>query len=76
MARTATAQLCKQGHIQHCDGSPFNESVHCTVCGSKCIDECMHCQEPIRGADAYRHMHLNNLRYRQKKFDLTLDIET
>jgi hypothetical protein len=51
-----TAQLCKQGHIQHCDGSPFNESVHCTVCGSKCIDECTHCQEPIRGADAYRHM--------------------
>jgi hypothetical protein len=48
-----TAQICKQGHIQHCDGMPFSEKVHCVTCGSKCIDECMHCQEPIRGAVAY-----------------------
>jgi hypothetical protein len=48
-----TAQICKQGHIQHCNGLPFSEGAHCTTCGSKCIDECMHCQEPIRGADAY-----------------------
>jgi len=48
-----TAQICKQGHVQHCNGVPFDENAHCTKCGSKCIDECVHCQEPIRGAGTY-----------------------
>ncbi|MGA8086408.1 MAG: DUF2321 domain-containing protein [Terracidiphilus sp.] len=48
-----SAQVCKQGHIQHCDGMPFEAGAHCTKCGSSCIHECPHCKEPIHGAQAY-----------------------
>lgn len=46
-----SAQICLRGHVLHCDGTPFDSSEHCTICGSKCIDECAHCKEPIRGAE-------------------------
>jgi hypothetical protein len=48
-----SAQICRQGHVQHCDGMPFETDAHCTKCGSSCIHECTHCREPIRGAQAY-----------------------
>jgi hypothetical protein len=47
------AQICLAGHVQHCDGMPF-DSKHCTKCGALCIDECFHCKEPIRGVQIYR----------------------
>ncbi|MGH9774547.1 MAG: DUF2321 domain-containing protein [Candidatus Acidiferrales bacterium] len=48
------AQICLKGHIQHCDGTPFDSRVHCTKCGAPCIDECPSCREPIRGARIFR----------------------
>lgn len=48
-----SAQICRQGDVQHCDGMPFESDSHCTKCGSSCIHECQHCKEPIRGATAY-----------------------
>lgn len=48
------AQICLKGHVLHYDGMPFDSKVHCTKCGAACIDECPHCQEPIRGAQLYR----------------------
>ncbi len=43
------AQICMSGHVQHYDGMPFDSNNHCTRCGAACIDECSHCEEPIRG---------------------------
>jgi hypothetical protein len=43
------AQICMQGDIQCCDGTPFDPSGHCTKCGSKCIHQCLSCKSPIRG---------------------------
>lgn len=48
-----SAQVCRQGHVQHCDGMPFEPDSHCTKCGSSCIHECTHCKELIRGAQAH-----------------------
>lgn len=50
-----TAQICLKGHIQHCDGMPFESKTHCTKCGEACIDTCRHCNEPIRGVAIYQH---------------------
>lgn len=50
----SNAQICLNGHVQHCDGSPFDSEEHCTRCGAACIDECPHCKEPIRGDKLYR----------------------
>ncbi|MBZ5647488.1 MAG: DUF2321 domain-containing protein [Acidobacteriia bacterium] len=49
-----SAQICLNGHVQHCDGASFESNVHCTRCGAPCIDECPRCKEPIRGADKYK----------------------
>jgi hypothetical protein len=46
-----TAQICKSGHVQHCDGMQFDSKAHCTKCGAACIGECPHCHEPIRGGE-------------------------
>ncbi len=48
------AQICLSGHIQQCDGTPFNSKAHCTKCGAPCIDECPRCGELIRGAEIYK----------------------
>jgi hypothetical protein len=48
------AQICLNGHVQHCDGMPFNSKTHCTQCGAAWIDECPHCLEPIRGVQLYQ----------------------
>lgn len=48
------AQICLKGHVQSSDGTPFDPKAHCKKCGSPCIDECTHCQEPIQGAEKYR----------------------
>jgi hypothetical protein len=47
------AQICLNGHVQHCDGS-FSSNVHCTKCGAPCIDECTNCKDPIRGSGIYQ----------------------
>jgi hypothetical protein len=47
------AQICLKGHVQHCDGTPFDPKTYCSRCGSSCIDECPHCQTPIRGRNIY-----------------------
>lgn len=47
------AQLCQNGHIQSCDGTPFDKKSHCTQCGEACIDECPGCNAPIRGVKLY-----------------------
>lgn len=49
-----SAQICRSGHIQHCDGMPFDSKAHCTKCGASCIHECPACNEPIHGAAAFR----------------------
>src|SRR5712692_1778878 len=49
-----SAQICLSGHVQHCDGMPFDSKAHCTKCGAACIDECRHCQVPIRGGEKFR----------------------
>jgi hypothetical protein len=49
------AQICLTGHIQHCDGMPFESNTHCTACGKACVDACSHCNEPIRGVAMYQH---------------------
>jgi Uncharacterized protein conserved in bacteria (DUF2321) len=43
------AQICLNGHVLHCGGTPFDPKAHCTKCGAPCIDECPRCGEPIRG---------------------------
>jgi hypothetical protein len=48
------AQICLKGHVQHCDGSPFDPKAYCNRCGAACIDECLYCQTPIRGAEMYK----------------------
>jgi hypothetical protein len=48
-----TAQICQSGHVQHCDGMPFDSKAYCTKCGAACIDECPRCHEPIRGAEKF-----------------------
>jgi hypothetical protein len=48
------ALICKTGHIQSCDGTPFNAREHCTICGASCQDECRTCLEPIRGVELLR----------------------
>ena len=48
------AQICLNGHVQHCDGMPSESKAHCTKCGAACTDECPHCNEPIRGVQLYR----------------------
>jgi hypothetical protein len=58
-----SAQICRQGHVQHCDGMPFEVDAHCTKCGSSCIHACTYCEEPVRGPGAYadtRHYVLPN----------------
>jgi hypothetical protein len=47
------AQICIQGDVQSCDGTPFDPSGHCTKCGSKCIHQCLSCKLPIRGRVKY-----------------------
>jgi hypothetical protein len=47
------AQICLNGHVLHCDGTPFDSNAHCTRCGASCIDGCTHCKEPIRGVELY-----------------------
>ena len=49
-----SAQICKQGHIQHRDGMPFDPKAHCTKCGASCVHECQYCKEPIRGSRIYQ----------------------
>jgi hypothetical protein len=49
-----SAQICRNGHIQHCDGMPFDSKTHCTKCGASCIHECPDCREPIRGAQQFQ----------------------
>jgi hypothetical protein len=51
--RHCDAQICLKGHVQHCDGTPFDARDHCTKCGAPCIDECPRCREPIRGVQKY-----------------------
>ena len=51
-----TAQICMKGHVQHFDGKPFDPDAHCPVCGSKCIDVCPHCGDPIPGVEIYKGM--------------------
>lgn len=48
------AQICLNGHVQQCDGTPFDSKTHCTKCGAPCIYECTRCQELIRGVQTYR----------------------
>ena len=48
------AQICLTGHVQRCDGGPFDSKAHCTKCGAPCIDDCPRCGEPIRGVQMYR----------------------
>jgi hypothetical protein len=48
------AQICINGHLQHCDGSPFDRKAHCSKCGAACIDECLHCKMPLRGAEIHK----------------------
>jgi hypothetical protein len=57
------AQICLKGHVQHCDGMPFDSKDHCTICGSECIDECPHCNEPIRGAEKFRSANYSRPEY-------------
>jgi hypothetical protein len=45
------AQICIKGHVQHCNGESFDPKAHCTKCGAPCIDECLHCREPIHGLE-------------------------
>jgi len=45
-----SAQICRNGHVQHCDGMPFDSKTHCIKCGTPCIHECPSCAAPIRGA--------------------------
>lgn len=49
-----SAQICRNGHIQYCDGMPFDPKTHCTRCGASCIHECPSCKEPIRGAQQFQ----------------------
>jgi hypothetical protein len=49
-----SAQICRKGHVQHCDGMPFESHAHCTKCGASCIHECPACTEPIRGSQQYQ----------------------
>jgi hypothetical protein len=49
-----SAQICRKGHIQHCDGMLFEANAHCTKCGASCIHECPACIEPIRGSQQYQ----------------------
>lgn len=49
-----SAQVCRKGHIQHCDGMPFDSDTYCTKCGASCIHECPACAEPIRGSQQYQ----------------------
>jgi len=48
------AQICLNGHVQHCDGMPFDSKAHCTKCGAACIDECKIRKEPLRGVAMFR----------------------
>lgn len=49
-----SAQICRKGHIQHCDGMPFESDAHCTKCGASCIHACPACAEPIRGSQQFQ----------------------
>jgi hypothetical protein len=48
------AQICMTGHVRHCDGNTFNPEEYCSECGTRCIDTCLNCGEPIRGTLLYR----------------------
>jgi len=48
------AQICRTGHVRHCDGDTFRAGEFCKECGTPCIDACPHCKEPIRGVRVYR----------------------
>ena len=48
------AQICRSGHVIHCDGMSFESKTHCTKCGAPCIDRCQRCSEPIRGVEKYQ----------------------
>jgi hypothetical protein len=43
------AQICRQGHVQHCQGTIFESETYCQKCGAPCIEECQYCREPILG---------------------------
>jgi hypothetical protein len=58
-----TAQICRSGHVQHCDGMPFDSKTYCTKCGAACIDECLRCQEPIRGAEKFKPVDYSRPQY-------------
>jgi hypothetical protein len=49
-----SAQICRNGHVQHCDGMPFDTKAHCPKCGASCIHECPACNEPIHGAQQFQ----------------------
>jgi len=48
------AQICRTGHVHHCDGSTFKAGEYCKECGAPCLDACPHCKEPIRGTVIYQ----------------------
>jgi hypothetical protein len=48
------AQICVAGHVCHCDGVTFNSGEYCKECGSRCVDACPNCGEPIRGTLIYQ----------------------
>jgi hypothetical protein len=58
-----TAQICRSGHVQHCDGMLFDSKTHCTKCGATCIDECLRCHEPIRGAEKFKPVDYSRPQY-------------
>jgi hypothetical protein len=47
------AQICMQGDVQSCDGTPFDPEGHCTKCGTPSIHACPTCKAPIRGKRKY-----------------------
>jgi hypothetical protein len=47
------AQICMQGDVQSCDGTPFDPEGHCTKCGAPLICACLTCKAPIRGKQKY-----------------------
>lgn len=46
-----TAFICTKGHIISSTGA--KQDKHCTVCGNPAINQCTHCNEPIRGSRDY-----------------------
>ena len=49
MGNFLTAQICENGHIITSDTDQFS-LYFCTQCGSKALDKCPSCGEPIHGS--------------------------